>query len=106
MCSHELLHLMRKIGYTAVDVQCSVLVVDWQAIAANDPLAAISRSAMTKIRPLKACQSSSFFRIRCDWRARTEHYVKWPNFVVILVVPHTAFSRDKPSWWLKEGWLV
>src|SRR2546422_9688823 len=36
----------------------------------------------------------------------TEHYVKWPNFVVILVVPHTAFSRDKPSWWLKEGWLV
>ena len=41
ICIHELLHLMQSIVYTFVEVQCSVLVGRWQAIARNGLLAAI-----------------------------------------------------------------
>jgi hypothetical protein len=35
VCIHGLLHLMRNIMYTVVEIQRSVLAVDWQAIALN-----------------------------------------------------------------------
>jgi hypothetical protein len=40
---------MRKIRYTSVEVQCSVLVVGWQGIAPNGLLAAIVLKAKTGV---------------------------------------------------------
>src|SRR5438093_826525 len=44
MCFHELLHLMRNIVYTSVEVQCSVFGRKQQGIAPNSLLAAIPPS--------------------------------------------------------------
>jgi hypothetical protein len=54
---------MRKIMYTSVEVQCSVLVVDWQAIAPNGLLAAILTGRIALVLPdgrfrLNPCHTS------------------------------------------------